>query len=190
LNPDADSPAIELALRPHRGGTVLALGNLTLAHRHSSLVFTAKATALAAVAGYRVVPSKSCERFRRVIVVTASAFLLCLLQGCLNAHSWVQKERPWTQSTLAETDRVRVEREDGSHITLDEPRIRHEESGDTLTGREMSGGNKQIQINLESIRTLEVRDVDAGKLASGIVIGIVALVAIGLYLFGPFSPSA
>jgi hypothetical protein len=130
------------------------------------------------------------QRFRLILALATWAFLLCLLQGCFDARSWVQKERPWNQSTLAETDRVLVEREDGSYVTLDEPRIRHEESRDILTGRESSGGNQQVQIELKSIRTLEVREVDTGRLVSGIVIGVVALAALGLYLFGPFNPSA
>ena len=134
--------------------------------------------------------SSSRQRFRLVLALATWAFLLCLMPGCFDPHSWVQKEKPWDQGTVAGQNRVRVEREDGTRLTLDDPRIRHEDQGDILTGRDESGGKQRIEIRLANVRTLEVRELDSGKMTSGIVIGLVALVAIGLYLFGPFSPSA
>jgi len=127
---------------------------------------------------------------RRQPLCAAFLAILVLVAGCLETHRWVEREKPWNQNTLAESDCARIERNDGTQIILEEVRIRHEESGDILTGREKSGGNHQIQIKLASIRTLEVREADTGRLVSGILIGIVALAAIGLFLFGPFSPSA
>jgi hypothetical protein len=129
------------------------------------------------------------ERIRIVVALAAWALLFVLLPGCLDTHTWVEKKKPWDDSTFSEDDRVRVIVA-GTQITIDEPRIQHDASGDVLTGREVSGSSQRVEVKLASVRSLEVRKVDAGKLGSGIIIGLVALAAIGLYLFGPFSPSS
>jgi len=124
-------------------------------------------------------------RSRSVVSVAGLVVILGLLPGCLDAHTWVQKEKPWTQSTLGDTDRVRVKRSDGTGITLEQPRIDHDEQGDFLTGRGKPLSNQEVRIDLATIRSLEVREVDSGKAAAGIVLG-----AIALYLLSPFLPSA
>ena len=126
----------------------------------------------------------------RGLAATAIVAILGLLPSCLDTHTWVEKEKPWDQSTIADADRVRVRCSDGSKVVLEAPRIKHEERGEFLIGRGPQSGDQELRFDLASIRSLEVREVDTGKAVSGIVVGIVVVGAVLLYLFGPFMPSA
>jgi hypothetical protein len=107
---------------------------------------------------------------------------LLLVPGCLDASSWVEKERPWSRSTVAEAEQVRVERLDGTELTLDHPVIGHDEGGDFLSGVPHGLGGNPVRVDLADIRALELREVSAGNVVVGIAAGLVIAAAIVLFL--------
>ena len=120
---------------------------------------------------------------------TALAVLFALLPACLDVQGWVGTDEPWTASTLENEDRVRVERLDGTRVVLERPRIERDEQGAFVVGHE-GGLARETSIDLESVRSLEVRGTDSGKLAAAIVGGLVVVGAIAIFVVGPFLPSA
>ena len=134
--------------------------------------------------------TKAAHVLTRPFAVAAIVAILGLLPGCLDTHTWVEKEKPWDQSTISSTDQVRVRCSDGSKVVLEEPRINHEDRGEFLIGRGTRPGDQELRFDLASIRSLEVREVDAGKAAAGIAVGILVVGAVLFYLLSPFLPSA
>jgi hypothetical protein len=126
----------------------------------------------------------------RGFVVAAIVTILGLLPSCLDTHTWVEKEKPWDQSTIASTDQVRVKCSEGSKVVLEAPRIEHAARGEFLVGREAQLHHQELRIDLASIRSLEVRETDPGRVTAGILAGAILVGAVLLYLFGPFMPSA
>jgi len=116
------------------------------------------------------------------VAVVALSIAMVLLPSCLDTHTWVEKEKPWTESTVAHTDRVQVERADGSHLTLAHPRIGTDERGEFLAGHVPELGEKEVRLDLSGVRTLEVWEKQTGQLAASIAAGIVVAGAIVLYL--------
>jgi hypothetical protein len=114
--------------------------------------------------------------------IAALLALLGLLPACLDTRTWVEKERPWNQGTVSHTEEVRVERSDGSTLTLEHPRIDHDERGDFLTGRVRTPREEAVRIDLAAIRTLEAREVDSGTVIAGLAAGIVVVAAAVLYV--------
>ena len=128
-------------------------------------------------------------RFLRRVAFALAFSAILMLPGCLNVHSWEPKDRPWTRSTIDESAQVRIERADGSQMTLEHARIENDDRGTFLAGRIPGGGAREVRMELTDIRTLEVRELDAGKLAAAIAAGIVVLAAIYFFVFEPFIPS-
>jgi len=113
-----------------------------------------------------------------------------MLAGCVDVHTWVEKDRPWVQATIADTEQVRVERADGTLLTLEHARIGKDERGDYLAGRTLGADGRDVRLDLADVRNLEVQEVDAGAVAASIAAGIVIVAAVLLFVFQPFSPSA
>ena len=114
---------------------------------------------------------------------------MLLLPGCLDVHGWTEKDKPWTAKTIADSGQVRIERPDGSQLTLEHARIEQGERGPTLVGRTTGPDERELRVELAQIRTLEVREVDAGKVAANIAAALVVLAAIYLLVTQPFLPS-
>jgi hypothetical protein len=108
--------------------------------------------------------------------------LLGLLPACSASRDWVEKERPWTEAVLAQTKEVRVEMMDGSNLMVERPHIVHDERGDFLAGTAPSPGEKKVRIELATIRSLEVREVNAAATVGNIAWGIVIVAAVVLYI--------
>ena len=70
----------------------------------------------------------------RRIRLHCAFLLLALLPACLDVHSWVEKKRPWSAKTIEHADEVRLERSDGSEVTLEHPRMDTDEHGIGLCG--------------------------------------------------------
>jgi uncharacterized membrane protein YidH (DUF202 family) len=115
-------------------------------------------------------------------VFAALLALLGLLLACLGTRDWVEKERPWTQATLAQAKEVRVENADGTSLTVERPQIVHDEHGDFLTGRVPSLGQEEVRIDLATIRGLELREVNPATTVSSIAWGIVIVAAAVLFV--------
>lgn len=111
------------------------------------------------------------------------------LPGCLDVHSWTEKERPWSTATIADSKQVRIERPDGSQLTLEHARIEEGERGATLVGRTTGPAAMDVRVEIAEIRTLEVREVDAGKVAASVAAALLVLAAIYLLVTQPFLPS-
>ncbi len=112
-----------------------------------------------------------------------------MLPGCLDVHSWTEKDKPWTEKTIADSEQVRIERPDGSQLTLEHARIEPGERGATLVGRTTGPAARDVRVEIADVRTLEVREVDAGKVAANIAAALVVLAAIYLLVTQPFMPS-
>jgi hypothetical protein len=111
------------------------------------------------------------------------------LPGCLDVHSWTEKEKPWTAATIADSNEVRIARPDGSQVTLEHARIEPGERGATLVGRTTGPAERELRVELAEIRTLEVREVDAGKVVASVAAALLVLGAIYLLVTQPFMPS-
>lgn len=108
----------------------------------------------------------------------------------MDIHEWVEKDRPWGRDTLADSEQVRIERVNGSQLTLEDPRIGEDERGSYLAGRTPGTAGEEVRLDLAEIRVLEVREVDTGAVVAGIAAGIVVVGALLLLVFQPFLPSA
>ena len=114
---------------------------------------------------------------------------MLMLPGCLDVHSWTEKDRPWNAATIGDSDQVRIERSDGTEVTLVHARIEPGEPGPSLVGRTSGPEGRDVRVELAEIRTLEVREVDAGRVAANIAVALVVLAAIYLLVTQPFMPS-
>jgi hypothetical protein len=119
---------------------------------------------------------------RRRVRLHGALLLLALLPACLDVHSWVEKKRPWSAKTIEHTDEVRLERSDGSEVTLEHPRIDKDEQGEFLAGQVHRQGNAEVRVHLASVRTLETREVQSGNVAASIAAGLVVAAAAVLYI--------
>jgi hypothetical protein len=106
--------------------------------------------------------------------------LLALLPGCLDVHSWVEQKRPWNAATIEHTDAVRLERSDGSAVTLEHPRIDTDEGGEFVAGEAHPGGD--IRVHTATVRTLETREVDSGNVVANVAAALFVALAGVLYL--------
>lgn len=112
--------------------------------------------------------------------LAATAWLL--LAACADTHQWAEKEKPWTQATVAHAERVQVQRADGTRIVLEHARIGDDEHGAFLAGRARGVPDQEIRIDLPDVQTLETWEKEPRNLAAQIAAGIVVLGAIVLYL--------
>ena len=119
---------------------------------------------------------------RSRVVFAAILTLLGLLPACSGTRQWVEQARPWTQATLVHAKEVRVENADGSNLTVERPHIVHDEQGDFLTGSAPSLGQEAVRIDLTTIRSLELREVNAAATVGSIAWGIVIVAAAVLYI--------
>ena len=103
-----------------------------------------------------------------------------VLSGCLDSRDWSARPRPWTASTVANEEEVRVERSNGNRSTIFDPSIGQDEKGSFIAGR-VEGPLERVRIDLADVSKLEVREVSRTHLVTGIAAGIV--VAIALVLF-------
>jgi hypothetical protein len=118
----------------------------------------------------------------RLARIATLCIALLPVAGCLDASSWVEKDKPWNRSTIADAEQVRVERLDGTELTLDHPVIGHDEGGDFLSGVPHGLGGNPVRVDLADIRALELREVSAGNVVVGIAAGLVIAAAIVLFL--------
>jgi len=129
------------------------------------------------------------RRSFRCVAIALACWSSLMLPGCLDVHSWTEKEKPWTEATIARSDQVRIERADGSQETLVHARIEQGERGAALVGHDSGPSGRDVRVALSEIRTLEIPEVDAGKVAANIAAALVVLAAIYLLVTQPFVPS-
>ena len=108
-----------------------------------------------------------------------------LLSGCLAACSSWHIENTSPEQLVGEdsTRRVRITRQDGERLTIDQPRLR----GDTLYGTpsrvRSSPANQPVAIPLADVREIAVPQRDAGK-TIGLILGITAFVGGAAFAIG------
>lgn len=113
---------------------------------------------------------------------------VCLLQSaCLAAHPWVAQPAPWSEKTFADSQQVRVERVDGSSVTMFETRIHKDQSGERITGKlaaKAGAPSREINIPIADVAQLETSKVSPAHIVVDVleVIGITVVAAAGTLL--------
>ena len=90
-------------------------------------------------------------------------FALLLPLACVDVRPWRTQAPPWTQASVEGARDVRVSRDDGSHLVLEEARIT---TDGQVVGREVDpagalGGTRTI--DLAQVVRLETRRTETGR---------------------------
>jgi len=104
---------------------------------------------------------------------------LCLLfaGGCTN-HTWVARDRPWSERSLGGAAEVRILKTDGTRLTLEHPSM---VEGSYLTGTTAGNEEVPVRVDLSKIYTLEVNETTLTTAVQGLLFGVIASIAVWLY---------
>ena len=98
--------------------------------------------------------------------------------GCTN-HTWVARDRFWSERSIRGAAEVRILKTDGISLTLEHPSM---VEGAYLTGTTAGNEEVPVRVALSDIHSLEVNETTLATAVQGLVFGIIASVAVWLYV--------
>jgi hypothetical protein len=110
-------------------------------------------------------------------VVRAGIWMTLLLAGCTN-HTWVARDRPWSEGSIGGAAEVRILKTDGLHLTVEHPSI---VEGTYLTGTTAGHEDVSVRVELSDIHSLEVNETTLTTAVQGLLFGVIASIAVWLY---------
>ena len=119
-------------------------------------------------------------RWSRSSLAQLLAMLLacCLLPACFSTHPWKEQSKPWTAESIAGAPQVRIERTDGSSLTLAGAVIVEDDSGTTITGKGIPQDSKTAQtfktgqtlrVDLANVTRLETNKTDPAREMANVI---------------------
>jgi hypothetical protein len=112
-------------------------------------------------------------RIARFAVLLVS--VLCC--GCWSTRSWRTCDPPWTTASVEGVEKARLTRLDGTRVTLHYPEIVEENGATYFVGTEREG-SPATKVDAREVEKLQVRHVDAERVAGYVGIGGVVVAAI------------
>jgi hypothetical protein len=112
-------------------------------------------------------------------LVRAGIWMSLLFAGGCTNHTWVARDRPWSERPISGAPQVRILKTDGISLTLEHPSM---VEGTYLTGTTAGNEEVPIRVDLSDIYSLEVNETTLPTAVQGLVFVIIASIAIWLYV--------